>query len=115
MEKAISRNATEYSRYGSDVLKQAYLYGTLDTGPTEFVRNFGFSWAMGGWLLFPFLAKAGPETRRRLEQRVIDELTTTFKSHYSKTVSLPQALSAEAIAVYGRRSTGEKYLIAPNG
>jgi NADPH2:quinone reductase len=115
MEKAISRNATEYSRYGSDVLKQAYLYGTLDTGPTEFVRNFGFSWAMGGWLLFPFLGKAGPETRRRLEQRVIDELTSTFKSHYSKTVSLPQALSAEAIAVYGRRSTGEKYLIAPNG
>ena len=115
MERAISRNATEYSRYGSDVLKQAYLYGTLDTGPTEFVRNFGFSWAMGGWLLFPFLAKAGPETRRRLEQRVMDELTTTFSSHYSKTVSLPEALSADAIAVYGRRSTGEKYLIAPNG
>lgn len=115
MERAISRNATEYSRYGSDVLKQAYLYGTLDTGPTEFVRNFGFSWAMGGWLLFPFLAKAGPETRRRLEQRVMDELTTTFSSHYSKTVSLPEALSADAIAVYGRRATGEKYLIAPNG
>jgi NADPH2:quinone reductase len=114
MEKAISRNATEYSRYGSDVHKQAYLYGTLDSGPTEFVRNFGFAWSMGGWLLFPFLSKAGPEVRRRLEKRVIDELHTTFASHYAKTVGLAQALSAEAIAVYGQRSTGEKYLIAPS-
>ena len=24
------------------------------------VRNFGFSWGMGGWLLFPFLGKIGP-------------------------------------------------------
>jgi NADPH:quinone reductase-like Zn-dependent oxidoreductase len=114
MEAALTRDAKEYSRYGSDVHKQVYLYGTLDTGPTEFVRNFGFAWGMGGWLLFPFLQKAGPEVAARLRKRVADELKTTFASHYSKEVSLAQALSADAIAAYYRRSTGDKYLIVPS-
>lgn len=113
MEAAINRKATEYSRYGSNVLKQVYLYGMLDTGPTEFRRNFGMAWAMGGWLLFPFLMKAGPAVTQALKQRVADELTTTFASHYSHEVSLAGALSAEALAGYGRRATGEKYLIRP--
>jgi NADPH:quinone reductase len=113
MEVAINRKATEYSRYGSNVLKQVYLYGMLDTGPTEFRRNFGMAWAMGGWLLFPFLMKAGPALTQALKQRVADELTTTFASHYSHEVSLAGALSAEALAGYNKRATGEKYLIRP--
>ncbi|MFN9773213.1 MAG: zinc-binding dehydrogenase [Burkholderiales bacterium] len=114
MEAALNRNAKEYSRYGSDTHKQVYIYGTLDTGPTEFVRNFGFSWGMGGWLLFPFMNKAGPEVAARMRKRVVDELKTTFASHYSQEVSLAQALSADAIAAYYRRSTGDKYLIVPS-
>jgi NADPH:quinone reductase-like Zn-dependent oxidoreductase len=114
MEAAITRTAKEYSRYGSNVHKQVYLYGTLDMRPTEIVRNFGFSWGMGGWLLFPFLQKVGPEVGARLRQRVVDELHTTFASHYSKEVSLAEALSAEAIAAYGARATGTKYLIVPS-
>ncbi|MFM1987259.1 MAG: hypothetical protein RJA99_216 [Pseudomonadota bacterium] len=114
MEAALNRNATEYSRYGSETLKQVYLYGTLDTGPTEFARNFGFSWSMGGWLLFPFLKKAGPEVAARLRQRVVDELKTTFASHYSHEVSLAQALSEDAIRRYYARATGDKYLIVPS-
>jgi NADPH2:quinone reductase len=69
---------------------------------------------MGGWLLFPFLQKAGPEVAARLKQRVAAELTTTFASHYTKEVSLSEALGADAVAAYGRRSTGEKYLINPS-
>jgi NADPH2:quinone reductase len=114
MEAALNRNATEYSRYGSETLKQVYLYGTLDNGPTEFVRNFGFSWGMGGWLLFPFLKKAGPEVAARLRQRVVDELTTTFASHYSHEVTLAQALTEAAIRRYYARATGDKYLIVPS-
>lgn len=53
MESALARKTTEYSRYGTNTLKQLYVYGGLDTGPTEFNRNFGFAWSMGGWLLFP--------------------------------------------------------------
>jgi NADPH:quinone reductase-like Zn-dependent oxidoreductase len=114
MEAALTRNATEYSRYGSETLKQLYIYGTLDTGPTEFVRSFGFSWSMGGWLLFPFLKQAGPEVMARLRRRVLDELTTTFASHYSHEVSLAEALSEGAIARYAARATGGKFLIVPS-
>ena len=70
MEAALSRNASEYSRYGSPVHKQVYLYGGLDTSPTTFRRNFGMAWGMGGWLLFPFLNKIGPAGADALKQRV---------------------------------------------
>ncbi|WP_249222991.1 zinc-binding dehydrogenase [Noviherbaspirillum sp. L7-7A] len=114
MEAAANRTAKEYSRYGSTTFKQVYIYGGLDTRPTEIVRDFGMTWSMGGWLLFPFLQKVGPEVVARLKQRVAAELTTTFASHYTKEVSLSEALGADAVAVYGRRSTGEKYLLNPS-
>ena len=114
MEAAINRKAKEYSRYGSAVHKQVYLYGTLDTGPTELVRNFGMAWGMGGWLLFPFLQKIGPAAGKALRERVAAELKTTFASRYTRTVSLAEALSPEAIAVYGARATGAKFLIDPS-
>ncbi len=114
MEAALSRTATAYSRYGSSTHKQVYLYGGLDTSPTEFVRNFGMAWGMGGWLVFPFLAKAGAERTKALKQRVADELKTTFASHYQQEVSLVEALQLDRIAAYDRRATGEKFLIVPS-
>jgi NADPH2:quinone reductase len=113
MEAAANRSAKEYSRYGTTTFKQVYIYGGLDTRPTELVRDFGMTWAMGGWLLFPFLQKAGPDTVQRLKQRVADELKTTFASHYTREVSLAEALQADALAAYGKRATGTKYLINP--
>ena len=114
MEAAISRKAKEYSRYGSAVHKQVYIYGGLDTSPTEFSRNFGMSWGMGGWLLFPFLQKIGEDEAQKLRQRVARELKTTFASSYSREVSLAEALQPDAISAYGQRATGIKYLINPN-
>jgi NADPH2:quinone reductase len=114
MEAALNKTAKEYSRYGSTTHKQVYIYGRLDTGPTEFINNFGMAWGMGGWLLFPFLQKVGPAAAQKLRERVAAELKTTFASRYAKTVSLAEALQADAISVYGKRSTGEKYLINPN-
>jgi NADPH:quinone reductase len=113
MEAALARKATEYSRYGTSTHKQVYLYGGLDTSPTEFTRNFGMAWGMGGWLLFPFLQRIGPMAAQQLKSRVAAELKTTFASHYSREIGLAEALSPEAIAVYGQRSTGGKYLINP--
>jgi NADPH:quinone reductase-like Zn-dependent oxidoreductase len=113
MEAAISRNAKVYSRYGSNVHKQVYIYGGLDTGPTELNRTFGMTWGIGGWLLFQFLQKIGPDAMK-LRQRVVAELKTTFASHYTKVVSLQEALQPSEIAVYAKRATGEKYLINPN-
>jgi NADPH2:quinone reductase len=114
MEAAANRNAAEYSRYGSSTYKQVYIYGGLDRGPTEFNRAFGMMWGVGGWLLTPFLQKAGGEVINRLRQRVAAEINTTFASHYTQVVSLPEMLTAEAIGVYGKQATGEKYLINPH-
>lgn len=113
MEAAAIRKSAGYSRYGSNVFKQLYIYGGLDTNPTEFVRSFGLAWSVGGWLLTPFLEKAGPEVAQRLLTRVASEITTTFASSYSKVVSLAEALDLANIAAYGARSTGGKYLINP--
>ena len=113
METAINRGAKEYSRYGSSTHKQVYLYGGLDTSPTEFVRNFGMAWGMGGWLLFPFLQKIGAPAVQALKERVANELKTTFASHYSHRVSMAEALRLDTIAVYNKRATGEKFLIEP--
>jgi NADPH2:quinone reductase len=114
MEAAINRNAKEYSRYGSAVHKQVYLYGMLDTGPTELVRNFGMAWGVGGWLLFPFLQKIGPAAGQQLRERVAAELKTTFASHYTREISLSDMLKPEVIRGYMKRATGEKYLVNPS-
>jgi NADPH:quinone reductase-like Zn-dependent oxidoreductase len=114
MEIAANRNAPAYSRYGSNTNKQVYIYGALDMGPTELARSYGFAWGVGGWLLTPFLMKIGPQEAQRLRQKVADEITTTFASHYSRTISLTEALKLENIVAYSRRATGEKYLINPN-
>jgi NADPH:quinone reductase-like Zn-dependent oxidoreductase len=114
METAANKTAKVYSRYGSSVHKQVYIYGSLDPGPVVLNRAFGMAWGVGGWLLFPFLQKIGPSDGQRLRQRVVDELKTTFASHYTQVVSLQEALQLNHIAVYGKRATGEKYLINPN-
>jgi len=114
MEAALSRSATEYSRYGSTIHKQVYIYGMLDASPTVLNRNFGFAWGVGGWLLWPFLQKIGPDGAAKLRERIVAGLKTTFASHYTREVSLAEALRPDEIAVYGRRATGAKFLINPN-
>jgi NADPH:quinone reductase len=113
MEAAAVKRMTTYSRYGSDAFKQMYIYGALDVGPTILNRSFGFSWALSGFLLTPFLVKAGADVNARLRKRVVDELTTTFKSHYSHEITLQQALDLDVIVGYNAKRTGEKYLIRP--
>ena len=114
MEISANKTAKVYSRYGSSVYKQVYIYGGLDTRPTELNRAFGMAWGIGGWLLFPFLQKIGAADGMRLRQRVAAELKTTFASHYTQVVSLREALQLSNIAAYAKRATGEKYLINPN-
>jgi NADPH2:quinone reductase len=114
MEAALTRSAKEYSRYGSTTHKQVYIYGALDMGPTVLNRSFGFAFGIGGWLLWPFLEKVGPAVAAQLRQRIAAELKTTFASHYTREISLAEALRLEEIAVYGKRSTGAKYLLNPN-
>jgi NADPH:quinone reductase-like Zn-dependent oxidoreductase len=114
MEAAANRNAKEYSRYGSSTFKQVYIYGGLDLKMTELDRGFGLSWSVSGFLLTPFLQKVGVETALALRQRVARELTTTFASHYTSTISLAQALDPEIVRAYAKKATGAKYLIDPS-
>lgn len=113
MEEAANATAPAYSRYGSTVHKQVYIYGALDTSPTILTRNFGMAWGVGGWLLTPFLASAGAQTIGRLRERVAAELTTTFASSYTREVSLAGMLQPDAFLEYVRRATGEKFLLTP--
>lgn len=114
MEAAANKTATTYSRYGSTVHKQVYIYGMLDSGPTTLNRAFGMSWGVGGWLLPPCLARIGGERAQALRMRVASELKTTFASHYVAEISLADTLNPEIIARYNKRATGEKYLINPS-
>jgi NADPH:quinone reductase len=114
MEIAANKTAKEYSRYGSTVHKQVYIYGALDTRPTELNRAFGMMWGVSGWLLTPFLQKIGPAEIGKLRQRVASELKTTFASHYTQVVSLQETLQLANIAIYNKRATGEKFLINPS-
>ncbi len=114
MEVAANRDAGEFNRYGSATHKQVYIYGGLDRKPTVLNRSFGMAWGLGGWLLPYFLQRVGAEEAEALRQRVASEITTTFASSYTETVSLEEALSPKAIARYGVQATGEKFLINPN-
>jgi NADPH:quinone reductase len=113
MEAAAVAKMDGFSRYGSTTHKQVYIYGGLDRRPTELVRNFGMAWGLGGWLLTPLMMKLGAERTGELRAKVAAEITTTFASTYTKTVSLSGALDLAEIAIYGRQATGEKYLINP--
>ena len=114
MEAAAVRGSATAGRYGSTVHKQVYIYGSLDRSPTTFNRSFGMAWGMGGWLMPNFLQKVGPEAAQKLRERVAMEIKTTFASQYTQEVSLQDALTVEAVSVYSKQATGEKYLITPN-
>jgi NADPH2:quinone reductase len=113
MEVAAGRKPGAYSRYGSMVHKQVYIYGGLDLRPTELYRAYGMAWGLGGWLLTPFLAKIGAEGAARLRNRVATELKTTFASHYTSEISLTEVLDPTVMAAYNKKATGEKFLINP--
>ncbi|HKY80653.1 MAG TPA: zinc-binding dehydrogenase [Sphingobium sp.] len=114
MERALNRNAGAYSRYGSATHKQVYIYGSLDPSPTVLDRTYGMAWAVGGFLLTPFLQRIGPAGVARLRARVAAELGTTFASHYSGTVSFRELLDPRRLSAIARRATGEKYLLDPS-
>lgn len=113
MEQVAISRMSEYSRYGSDQKKQMFIYGRLDTGPTILSPSYGFGWTLSGWLLFPFLQSVGMETVVRMRQRVLQNLTTTFASHYKKRVNLEEMLTKDAVTDYRAMRTGEKYLVTP--
>jgi NADPH2:quinone reductase len=115
MEQVAQTRMSGFSRYGSSESKQVYIYGGLDTSPTILNRNFGFSYGIGGWLLFHFLKKCTAAERQALNQQVVDGLTTTFATQYSTAIPLEDILRPDVINAYMKRGTGQKYLVMPKG
>jgi len=111
MERALSKNAKGLNTYGSSELKQVYLYGGLDVGPTLLKRGYGMSWSVGGWLMPLALARIGMARTGELRQRVADELKTTFASAYTQELSLLEMMDPAQIARYLPKKTGEKYVV----
>ena len=114
MEIAANKSAKQYSRYGSDVHKQVYIYGGLDQSPTILNRSYGMQWGLGGWLLMPMIAKIGMEQFQQMRKRVAKEIKTTFLSQYSTEVSFEEMLQPENIKAYAKQATGAKYLVVPH-
>ena len=110
MELAAAKTGP-WSRYGSEEPKQAYIYGQLDLSATELTRGYGWVWSVSGWLLTPFMKRAGPERVARMRARVMAEIDTTFASHYSSKRTLRDAMTVEAVAQYAARKTGQKTLL----
>ena len=113
MEAGLVRKMGEYSRYGSPVKKQVYVYGRLDMTPTTVPASVGMAWGVGGFLLPNFLATISQEERMKMGGRVIAELKTTFASHYTDEISLTDVLKPEMIAKYDAKATGTKILVNP--
>lgn len=114
IEQAALRSMTTYSRYGSDAFKHLCIYGGLDPSPVILDRSgFGFQWSVSSWLLFPFLKEAGEAVAQRMRERVVNELTTTFASRYTRVIGLAEALQPDVVRAYERKATGEKFLIDP--
>ena len=114
MEIAANKTAKEYSRYGSDVYKQVYIYGGLDPTPTVLNRSFGLQWGLGGWLLTPMIGRIGMERFAEMRQRVAREIKTTFASRYTQEISLEDMLQPDNIKAYAKQGTGAKYLVNPH-
>ena len=114
MEIAANKTAKEYSRYGSDVYKQVYIYGGLDPTPTVLNRSYGLQWGLGGWLLTPMIGRIGMERFAEMRQRVVREIKTTFASHYTQEISLEDMLQPDNIKAYAKQGTGAKYLVNPH-
>jgi NADPH2:quinone reductase len=105
---------SSWTPYGSSVLKQVYIYGSLDFSPTVIDRKFGLTWSVGGYLLTTALVRLGGEAIGRMRARVLAEAKTTFASGYAQTIGLGDVLKPEVLSVFARRSTGTKYLIDPS-
>jgi hypothetical protein len=103
-----------YTPYGSTTLKQVYIYGSLDFGPTIVERRFGLTWTLSGYLLTVALGKLGGEAFGRMRARIVAEAKTTFASSFAETIGLADILDLDKLAVFARRSTGTKYLVDPS-
>lgn len=114
MEAVGEKNLSAFSRYGSKQPKQAYVYSNLDPGPTQLSRAYGMSWNVSPFSLPFILEKLGRDVRARMQERVLQDIRSTFLSRYTGTIGLEQLLDLEMVRKITRRATASKYLLDPS-
>jgi NADPH:quinone reductase len=114
MEDVAASQMEFYSPYGSLGLKQVFIYGHLDRSPTVLHNErYGMLWDVRHWAMPQTLARVTPERVGQMQSRVLAGLKSTFASHYTREISLAEALNPETMRAYARMATGEKFLINP--
>ena len=114
MERFGSKDIEGLNTYGSLHHKQVYVYGSLDFSPTILNRAYGMFWGIGGWLLMPFLMKAGPEKVAEMHKRVANEIDSTFKAHFNEELNFKQVMTPDVIHQYNAKKTGQKVILNPS-
>jgi NADPH:quinone reductase len=61
-----------------------------------------------------YMQTLGTSERSQMQARVLADLKTASACHYTRVVSLAEALDLDEIAIYCQRATGGKYLINPS-
>ena len=74
----------------------------------------GFNWSVSGFLMPNVLERIGSQRRREFYARVGAELDTTFKTSFTRELSLAEALDPANIRRYAAQATGEKFFINPS-
>lgn len=112
MERALTEDAPPQT-YGSTTHKQVYIYGGLQWGDTPLKRGYGMAWGVGGWLM-PNWYASGKGDRKAAVGAFLKGIDTTFKTQYSKKISLEEAATLEVATEYVKQATGQKVLVVPS-
>lgn len=104
----------EFYIYGSNVHKQVYVYGILNPAPIEISRTAGMAWSVSGFLMMNYLDRLDAQTVQKMKDRIVRGYDTAFKSHYTNRIALTDMLDVSILDACNRRSTGQKYLLAPH-
>ncbi len=111
METSELRFSSGYSLYGTDVLKQVYIYGSLDLEKTSLDRSYSYAWSVSAFLVTHFLRKIGPDRKAALLSRIAQAYNSTFASTFSREIRLTDMLNPEILAGLSQKRTGDKYLL----
>ncbi len=112
---AVCMKGAAYNRYGSEEMKKVYIYGTLDFGPTILDRSFGFTWDVSGWLVMRYFMSLPKDRQDWVRERIVKGLRSTFASKFKHRITLDELFQREVAIACNAKTTGEKYLLTPNG
>lgn len=111
MEEVFAPPPEAYDIYGSRRMKQVWIYGGLTPGAIEIPRGFGSAWAVGGWLMMNHLASLPAAKVAQFRAAVVAGIETTFRTDFSREITLNDLLDPALLQDLRRMSSGAKVLL----